>query len=63
MAGDDENAKAVVASLIASIGGVAIDTGDLATGGSLQGTGGPLSAIFEMMTPDEAKARLVDAIS
>ena len=63
IAGDDDDAKGVVAALIASIGGVAVDTGDLATGGRLQGTGGPLSAVFEMMTPDEAKARLSDAIS
>ncbi len=63
IAGDDDDAKRVVAELIASIGGVAIDTGDLATGGRLQGTGGALSAVFEMMTPDEAKARLTDAIS
>lgn len=58
IAGDAADAKAVVAGLVASIGGVAIDTGDLRTGGYLQGMRGPLAGSLEMLTPAEARERL-----
>ncbi|WP_428343984.1 NADPH-dependent F420 reductase [Nocardioides sp.] len=61
IAGDDEQAKALVGELIASIGGAAIDTGDLHTGGFLQGMTGPLAGTLEMLTPTEARARLAQA--
>jgi predicted dinucleotide-binding enzyme len=43
MAGDDEEAKQVVARLIEDVGFAAVDTGDLATGGRLQQAGSQLS--------------------
>jgi len=58
IAGDDADAKALVAGLVASIRGVAIDTGDLRTGGYLQGMSGPLAGSLEMLTPAEARERL-----
>ncbi|CAN5646460.1 NADPH-dependent F420 reductase [soil metagenome] len=58
IAGDDADAKQVVAQLISSIGGEAVDTGDLHTGGRLQGTGGPLSGRLEMQTPTQAREYL-----
>lgn len=61
IAGDDPTAKSLVAEIIASIGGEAVDTGDLATGGWLQGMSGPLAGTFEMLTPDEARSRLAAA--
>lgn len=61
VAGDDEGAKAVVSRLIADIKGEAVDTGDLRTGGRLQGMGGPLAGHQEMLTPEQARARLADA--
>lgn len=61
IAGDDEQAKSLVADLIGSIGGVAVDTGDLHTGGHLQGMTGPLAGTLEMLTPTEARARLAQA--
>ena len=63
IAGDDADAKEVVAKLIASIGGEAIDTGDLHTGGRLQATGGPLSGRLEMQTPAQAREYLEQARS
>lgn len=63
IAGDDADAKADVAKLIASIGGEAIDTGDLHTGGRLQATGGPLSGRLEMQTPAQAREYLDQARS
>jgi hypothetical protein len=58
VAGDDPTATSLVASLIASIGGEAVDTGSLETGGRLQGSGGPLAGTLEMLTPDEARSRV-----
>lgn len=61
MAGDDADAKALVAELVASVGGEAVDTGDLHTGGYLQGMGGPLAGDMEMLTPEDARDRLATA--
>ena len=58
IAGDDAAAKALVSEIVASIGGVAVDAGDLATGGRLLGMGGALSSTLEMVTPDDARARV-----
>ena len=61
IAGDDPDAKRLVTALIASIGGEAIDTGDLHTGGRLQGNGGPLAGRLEMSTPTESRKFLEQA--
>jgi hypothetical protein len=61
IAGDDSEAKALVAELVASIGGVAVDTGDLGRGGYLQGMSGPLAGTMEMLTPAQARDRLAQA--
>ena len=61
IAGDDAAAKSLVAEVIASIGGVAVDTGDLATGGRLMGMGGAVASTLEMVTPDDARARVESA--
>lgn len=61
IAGDDGQAKDAVAELIASIGGEAVDTGDLVTGGRLQGSDGPLSGLGKMLTPAEARELLAKA--
>jgi 8-hydroxy-5-deazaflavin:NADPH oxidoreductase len=61
IAGDDAEAKSLVADLVASIGGEAIDTGDLHTGGQLQGMNGPLAGSMEMLTPAQARDRLARA--
>ncbi|HOZ59938.1 MAG TPA: NAD(P)-binding domain-containing protein [Nakamurella multipartita] len=61
IAGDDAGAKALVAEVIAGIGGEAMDTGDLHTGGFLQGMSGPLPGTMEMLTPAEARDRLARA--
>jgi len=58
IAGDDDQAKSLVAELVASVGGTAVDTGDLRTGGHLQGMSGPLAGTMEMLTPAEARDRL-----
>jgi hypothetical protein len=58
IAGDDADAKALVGELLRSIGAQPVDTGDLHTGGWLQGMSGPLAGTLEMLTPEEAKARL-----
>ncbi len=63
IAGDDDDAKSLVADLIASIGGVAVDTGDLHTGGHLQGMSGPLARPLEMLTSTQARANLAQAQS
>jgi predicted dinucleotide-binding enzyme len=63
IAGDDDHAKSLVADLIGSIGGVAVDTGGLHTGGHLQGMSGPLAGPLEMLTPTEARSRLAQAQS
>jgi predicted dinucleotide-binding enzyme len=55
IAGDDVDAKRLVTELIASIGGEAVDTGDLHTGGRLQGAGGPVARPLEMLTPTDAR--------
>lgn len=61
IAGDDPEAKQKVAELIASIGGEAVDTGDLHTGGRLQGMTGPLAGNLEMISPAEARTRVQQA--
>ncbi|MFJ9005822.1 NADPH-dependent F420 reductase [Streptomyces canus] len=62
IAGDDTAAKALVGSLIDGVGGEAVDTGDLHTGGRLQGMSGPLAGTLEMLTPADARARLEKAL-
>ena len=55
LAGDDAEAKALVAELMRSIGGTPIDTGDLRSGGALQASGGgPLAGHGRLLTPAEA---------
>jgi hypothetical protein len=61
IAGDDANAKATVAELIASVGGEAVDTGSLASGGRLQGTDGPLAGQFRMLSATEARELFAEA--
>lgn len=63
LAGDDADAKALVAGLVASINGVAVDTGNLRNGGYLQGMSGPLAGSLEMLTPAEARDRLTQVTS
>ncbi|WP_188078792.1 NADPH-dependent F420 reductase [Rhodococcus sp. ANT_H53B] len=63
MAGDDDDAKKLVTDLLATIGGVAIDTGDLHTGGALQGMGGALPGDMEMLSVPAAEAKLAAAKS
>jgi len=59
LAGDDPEAKAVVAGLMRDIGGVPIDTGDLRGGGRLQASGGgPLAGHGRLLTVAEARAIL-----
>jgi predicted dinucleotide-binding enzyme len=59
LAGDDPAAKALVAELMRSIGGVTIDTGDLRRGGMLQASGGgPLAGHGRLLTVAEARAIL-----
>jgi predicted dinucleotide-binding enzyme len=58
LAGDDAAAKALVSEIVASIGGVAVDAGDLATGGRLMGMGGALASTLEMVSPADARARV-----
>src|SRR5664280_1038459 len=52
IAADDALAKSTVATLISSIGGEAVDVGDLHSGGALIGTSGPLPGTLEMLTPE-----------
>lgn len=66
IAGDDADAKATVAELLASIGAEAVDAGGLESGGRLFGTDGPLTADPEknparMLTPAEAREELAKA--
>jgi hypothetical protein len=63
LAGDDADAKALVASLVADVKGVAVDTGNLRDGGYRQGMSGPLAGRMEMLTPAEARDRLAQATS
>src|SRR4051812_33029652 len=58
VAGDDEEAKTIVAAIIRDIGGVPVDTGTLATGGRVQATGGPLSGGGGPLTEREARRAL-----
>ncbi|MFJ4206730.1 NADPH-dependent F420 reductase [Streptomyces sviceus] len=62
IAGDDAAAKDLVGAVIASVGGEAVDTGDLHTGGWLQGMSGPLAGTLEMITPADARERLAKAL-
>jgi predicted dinucleotide-binding enzyme len=61
VAGDDVAAKDVVSNLIASIGGVAVDAGDLETGGRLMGMGGAVASTLEMVSPEDARIRVETA--
>jgi predicted dinucleotide-binding enzyme len=62
LAGDDAEAKAVVAELIRDIGGEPIDTGDLRGGGRLQATGGgPRAGPGRLLTVVQARALLAGA--
>jgi 8-hydroxy-5-deazaflavin:NADPH oxidoreductase len=59
LAGDDADAKAIVADLVRSIGGAPIDTGGLRDGGRLQASGGgPLAGHGRLLTVAEARAIL-----
>jgi hypothetical protein len=58
VAGDDDEAKAVVSDLIREFGFAAVDTGSLREGGRRQEPGSPI--YNEPMTPDEARARLAE---
>lgn len=59
IAGDDVDAKHLVARLIRDIGGEPIDPRSLRDGGRLQGTGGPLAGHGRLLTLAEAR-RLID---
>jgi predicted dinucleotide-binding enzyme len=62
VAGDDPDAKALVAELVRSIGGAPIDTGGLRDGGRLQASGGgPLAGHGRLLTVAEARAILAEA--
>ena len=58
IAGDDAEAKKVVAGLIRDIGGEPMDTGTLRDGGKLQGTGGPLAGYNRLLSVSEASELL-----
>jgi 8-hydroxy-5-deazaflavin:NADPH oxidoreductase len=59
LAGDDADAKVLVAALIRSIGGAPVDTGGLRDGGALQASGGgPLAGHGRLLTVAEARAIL-----
>jgi predicted dinucleotide-binding enzyme len=59
LAGDDHDAKQIVAELVRSIGGAPIDTGGLRDGGRLQASGGgPLAGHGRLLTVAEARAIL-----
>ena len=59
LAGDDPEAKALVARMMRDIGGAPIDTGDLRGGGALQASGGgPLAGHGRLLTVAEARAIL-----
>jgi predicted dinucleotide-binding enzyme len=59
LAGDDPEAKALVARMMRDIGGAPIETGDLRGGGALQASGGgPLAGHGRLLTVAEARAIL-----
>jgi predicted dinucleotide-binding enzyme len=59
LAGDDADAKRVVAGLIRDLGGEPFDTGSLSEGGRLQASGGgPLAGHGRLLTPVEARELL-----
>ena len=60
IAGDDSDAKQVVAQIIRKIGGEPIDTGNLREGGRLQGTGAPLAGFGRLLGGAEAQRLLAD---
>lgn len=60
VAGDDSDAKQVVAQIIRKIGGEPIDTGNLRDGGQLQGTGAPLAGFGRLLNVREAQVKLAD---
>lgn len=62
VAGDDADAKGIVARLIRDIGGEPIDTGSIAIGGRLQATGGPLAGHGRLLGVTEART-LVTSLS
>lgn len=55
VAGDDAEAKKVIARLIRDIGGEPMDTGNLREGGKLQGTGGPLAGYGRLLSVSDAE--------
>ncbi len=58
IAGDDADAKQIVARIIRDIGGEPIDTGNLRDGGQLQGTGGALAGFGRLHSFSEARSLL-----
>lgn len=60
VAGDDSEAKQVVAQIIRKIGGEPIDTGNLREGGRLQGTGAPLAGFGCLLNVRDARVKLAD---
>jgi len=60
VAGDDFDAKQVVAQIIRKIGGEPIDTGNLREGGRLQGTGAPLAGFGRLLGAAEAQRLFAD---
>ena len=58
IAGDDDDAKAVVSKLIENIGFVAVDTGSLREGGRKQQPGSPI--YNNSMTVETARRRLAE---
>ena len=62
IAGDDDEAKAVVSRLVRDMGASPIDTGSLVTGGRLQSTGGgPLTGFGRVLSVEEAHDALARA--
>lgn len=55
IAGDDFDAKQIVAQIIRRIGGKPIDTGNLREGGRLQGTGASLAGFGRLLGATEAQ--------
>lgn len=61
IAGDDPDAKRLVARPIGDTGGEPMDTGSLREGGRVQGAGGPLAGHGRLLTLAEAR-RLFDEV-